>query len=92
LHRGLPYSDRYVAAGLSVDTETFQGANAMRTLLKQTPMLDGVFCYSDPLAIGAMNTILEAGTLSAPDPKCRSRQIHFWTLVLDFVNMVLLLK
>ena len=24
-------------------------------------MLDGVFCYNDPLAIGAMNTILEAG-------------------------------
>jgi LacI family transcriptional regulator len=61
LRGGIPYSDRYVAAGLSVDTETSQGATAMRDLLKQMPMLDGVFCYNDPLAIGAMNTIFEAG-------------------------------
>jgi hypothetical protein len=26
-------------------------------------MLDGVFCYNDPLTIDAMNTILEAGHL-----------------------------
>jgi LacI family transcriptional regulator len=61
LRNGLHYSDRYVAAGLSVDTETWQGAEAMRFLLKQTPLPDGVFCYNDPLAIGAMNTILDAG-------------------------------
>jgi LacI family transcriptional regulator len=57
---GLPYSDRYVAAGLTIDTEAFQAANATRALLKQIPRLDGVFCYNDPLAIGVMNTILEA--------------------------------
>jgi LacI family transcriptional regulator len=63
LRRGLQYSDHYVvAAGLSVHIESaLQGADAMRLLLERTPRPDGVFCYNDPLAIGAMNAILEAG-------------------------------
>jgi LacI family transcriptional regulator len=60
--RGLPYSERFVVSRSTVDIEsTGHGAEAMRLLLKQRPMPDGVFCYNDPLAIGAMNAILEAG-------------------------------
>jgi LacI family transcriptional regulator len=38
----------------------------MRDLLRSKPRPDGVFCYSDPTAMGAMDAILEAG-LSVPD-------------------------
>lgn len=37
------------------------GYNAMGKLLRTDPVPDGVFCYNDPVAIGAMNAILEAG-------------------------------
>jgi len=33
----------------------------MRLLLQRNPRPDGVFCYNDPLAIGAMDAILDAG-------------------------------
>jgi LacI family transcriptional regulator len=33
----------------------------MQRLLERNPKPDGVFCFNDPLAIGAMITILEAG-------------------------------
>jgi LacI family transcriptional regulator len=60
--RGLPFSEDYVVRRSYVDTETTrQGAEAMRLLLERDPMPDGVFCFNDPLAVGAMSTILEAG-------------------------------
>jgi len=37
------------------------GYKAMRKLLRVRPMPDGVFCYNDPVAIGAMKAILEEG-------------------------------
>lgn len=37
------------------------GFNAMVTLLGTDPRPDGVFCYNDPSAMGAMRAILEAG-------------------------------
>jgi LacI family transcriptional regulator len=37
------------------------GYRAMQTLLKTKPLPDGIFCYNDPVAIGAMKAILEAG-------------------------------
>src|SRR4051794_11981059 len=37
------------------------GYKAMRSLLAQNPPPDGVFCYNDPAAVGAMKAILEAG-------------------------------
>lgn len=59
---GIPYSEDYVVRRNYVDTETTrQGAEAMRQLLERDPRPDGVFCFNDPLAIGAMSTILEAG-------------------------------
>jgi len=61
-HRGIPFSEDYVVRRSFVDTETTrQGAEAMRILLERDPRPDGVFCFNDPLAIGAMSTILEAG-------------------------------
>jgi LacI family transcriptional regulator len=42
------------------------GYEAMKQLLKISPVPDGVFCYNDPVAIGAMKAILEAG-LKVPD-------------------------
>jgi LacI family transcriptional regulator len=38
-----------------------QGAEAMRQLLDTSPRPDAVFCYNDPIAIGAMSVILDAG-------------------------------
>jgi LacI family transcriptional regulator len=41
--------------------EDSSGFKAMRKLLRVTPLPDGVFCYNDPVAIGAIRAILEAG-------------------------------
>ena len=57
-----PYSKDYVVNRTNVDTESRKhGADAMRLLLQRSPRPDGVFCYNDPLAIGAMDAILDAG-------------------------------
>jgi LacI family transcriptional regulator len=37
------------------------GHRAMHKLLRTTPIPDGIFCYNDPVAIGAMKAIFEAG-------------------------------
>ena len=61
-HRGIPFSEDYVVRRNYVDTETTrQGMEAMKLLLDRDPRPDGVFCFNDPLAIGAMSTILDAG-------------------------------
>ncbi len=63
---GLPYHANLVVHRSTVDTETLeQGAQAAHLLLGRKPRPDGIFCYNDPLAIGAMQTILRAG-LSIP--------------------------
>ena len=43
------------------DDSEARGGAAMRQLMKLSPRPDGVFCYNDPAAMGAMNAILEAG-------------------------------
>lgn len=48
----------YIQEGLYEDGS---GYEAMRKLLKMNPRPDGVFCYNDPVAIGAMKAIFEAG-------------------------------
>lgn len=59
---GVPYSDDYVVRRNFVDSDTtHQGREAMRLLLERDPKPDGVFCFNDPLAIGAMSSILDAG-------------------------------
>jgi LacI family transcriptional regulator len=49
--------DYVVEAGF----QTESGYDVMRALLQSTIELDGVFCYNDPVAIGAMKAIREAG-------------------------------
>jgi len=43
------------------DAADTSGYEAMRQLLALTPRPDAVFCYNDPIAMGAMKSILEAG-------------------------------
>lgn len=59
---GLVMPENYVVTGLHNDV---QGYEAMRQLLQLEPLPDGVFCYNDPVAAGAIRAILEAG-LSVP--------------------------
>lgn len=48
------------------DASDTTGYDAMTSLLRQSPRPDGVFCYNDPTAMGAMRAILDAG-LRIPD-------------------------
>jgi LacI family transcriptional regulator len=60
-----PNSDYVVPGGHRDDT----GYEGMRKLLDLNPFPDGVFCYSDPVAIGAMRAILEV-EFSLPEDIC----------------------
>jgi len=54
--------DAYIISERKGDVETKQrGAEAMRQLLSLKPRPDGVFCFNDPLAMGAMNYALDQG-------------------------------
>jgi LacI family transcriptional regulator len=64
---GLRYREEYIVSRPHVDADSIdQGKQAMQTLLGSKIRPDGVFCYNDPLAIGAMEKIFEEG-LSVPD-------------------------
>ena len=59
---GIEYDDTLVVSRTSVDVgSTEQGAEAIKTLLQRSPRPDGVFCFNDPLAVGAMKAIHAAG-------------------------------
>ena len=59
---GLKITDDYVIAERKGDVGTKQGgADAMRQLLSLEPRPDGLFCFNDPLAMGAMNYALDQG-------------------------------
>jgi LacI family transcriptional regulator len=60
---GLTMPSNYVVGARYVDSS---GYSAMRKLLQVDPIPDGVFCYNDPVAIGAMKAISEAG-LNIPE-------------------------
>jgi LacI family transcriptional regulator len=52
----------YVVVGRSPDVDSWiSGSEAMKKLLDLDPRPDGVFCYNDPIAIGVIDRILEAG-------------------------------
>jgi LacI family transcriptional regulator len=57
-----PYRSGYVVGGASGDDRgDVSGYKAMKRLLALRPRPDGVFCYNDPIAMGAMKAVLEAG-------------------------------
>ena len=57
---GLRIKDDYIIFERKGDVETKQrGAEAMGQLLSLKPRPDGVFCFNDPLAMGAMNYALD---------------------------------
>jgi len=59
---GLKLDENYIIPELKGDVETRQrGADAMAQLLWRKPRPDGVFCFNDPLAMGAMNYALDHG-------------------------------
>ena len=55
---GLKVTLEYVISGAHQDSTGFA---AMRHLLELNPRPDGVFCYNDPVASGAIKAILDAG-------------------------------
>ena len=61
-HGVTPLPGHVVSIGSSADERgDFGGYEAARQLLACTPPPDGVFCYNDPAAKGAMRAIMEAG-------------------------------
>lgn len=58
----LKVEDDYIVAGAKGDVGTKQhGEEAMAQLLARKPRPDGVFCFNDPLAVGAMHRALDEG-------------------------------
>jgi len=59
---GVKVVDDYIITERKGDVGTKQrGAEAMSQLLSLKPRPDGVFCFNDPLAMGAMNYALDHG-------------------------------
>jgi len=56
--RGFCPHPSYIVAGGHGDDTGYEG---MRKMLQLLPLPDGVFCYNDPVAIGAIKAIVEAG-------------------------------
>lgn len=55
---GLRSDPDYIVAGGRGEASGYEG---MRKLLRLRPLPEGIFCYNDPVAIGAMKAIAEAG-------------------------------
>lgn len=66
---GLPQWPHYIVGGRNRAFREDVGYEEMRQLLRLNPIPDGVFCYNDPVAIGAMKAIREAG-LDVPKDIC----------------------
>jgi LacI family transcriptional regulator len=59
---GLTVPANYIVSPRSSDDAgDLSGYDAMRQLLELEPPPDGVFCYNDPAAMGALKAILETG-------------------------------
>jgi LacI family transcriptional regulator len=62
MHAGMPINAEYSVCRSHVDDAAdVTGYHSMKELLRLSPAPDGVFCYNDPMAMGAMKAILEAG-------------------------------
>jgi LacI family transcriptional regulator len=61
-HRMEPLPEHIISIGTSGDDRGEPGGyEAARRLLALNPPPDGIFCFNDPVAMGAMRAILEAG-------------------------------
>ena len=61
-HQLVPLPEHIVSIGSSGDDRGEPGGyEATRKLLATEPRPDGVFCFNDPVALGAMRAILDAG-------------------------------
>jgi LacI family transcriptional regulator len=59
---GIDIPAKYVVRRTHLDDAADStGRRAMQSLLKLDPRPDGVFCFSDPIAAGAMQAVLEQG-------------------------------
>jgi LacI family transcriptional regulator len=59
---GIEVPARYICRRTHLDDAAdATGCQAMKALLKLKPRPDGVFCFSDPIANGAMQAVLEHG-------------------------------
>jgi LacI family transcriptional regulator, galactose operon repressor len=59
---GIPINPDYIVKVNKLDESAdVEGYHAARKLLELTPRPDGIFCFNDPVAIGAMKAILEQG-------------------------------
>jgi LacI family transcriptional regulator, galactose operon repressor len=67
MQEGLRLSSDYIVPQRKVDIDSRQhGAEAAEKLLKLKPRPDGIFCYNDPLAMGAIDYVLDHG-LKVPE-------------------------
>jgi LacI family transcriptional regulator len=64
---GIPFNPSYVISVATIDVDSTQrGGEAMHKILELTELPDGVFCFSDPVAIGAMKVAHQKG-ISIPN-------------------------
>lgn len=59
---GIPVKEQYIVTPAAVGPRSFHhGFEATQRLLALKPRIDGIFCFNDPLAIGAIEAVLAAG-------------------------------
>lgn len=59
---GLPVKPRYIAGPIRTGKGSFHdGFEGARKLLEERPRIDGLFCFNDSLAMGAMEAVRAAG-------------------------------
>jgi LacI family transcriptional regulator len=59
---GMPIREQYIVTPHDAGPRSFHhGFESMQRLLEIKPRLDGVFCFNDPLAVGAIEAVLAAG-------------------------------
>jgi len=62
IRHGLPATPALVSQSASGDDRgDVSGYRVMKKLIELSPRPDGVFCYNDPTAMGALKAILDAG-------------------------------
>jgi LacI family transcriptional regulator len=62
VHGRMQISDRWIIHETKGDVDAKpQGAEAMAQLMRLDPRPDGIFCFNDPLAMGAMDYAIERG-------------------------------